>query len=590
MLKKIHIAVLFAVLISTLPIARINSDFAQAGNYSGSSTYVGGIIWDNTTWTAENSPYIITETVQIPGDVTLTIEPGVLVTKPTYGDMFLVKGTIYAHGTVDKKIIFDGGGNSNFFNMDASNSLTVLDLEYCIFKNGNSFWYSTKSAQWASLSLKHSELYNLLTSSNMYYFRSTGHKIYIEYNKFINSAGFLIGTDFDVYAYIQYNLFNGNVGPVLRIKPTCTGRIIIKYNSFINIQGIALELCISIDQDAAKNYWGTTDKAVIDSIIYDGNDDIRIRGFIGYLPILTEPHPETPTLPIVADFTYNPSTLYAYGTVTFNASTSFGLYSAIANYTWDFGDDNVTTTSSPTVKHTYTTPGSYNVTLTVTDEFGFQNSTVISLTVLEDDVPPITVDNYDGEWRNADFTITLTATDFESGVAETYYRINDGTAKAVSVHGQPLIRTEGANNILEYWSIDNAGNEEAPHNILTNIKLDGTPPTANAGQDRTVTVGENVNFEASATDNIGIASYEWNFGDGTIGTGQTATHTYMKPGTFTVTLTVKDLAGNKGIHAITITVKASQEPLQTWAISAIIVIVSLITIIIAKVFWKRRNK
>jgi hypothetical protein len=70
----------------------------------------------------------------------------------------------------------------------------------------------------------------------------------------------------------------------------------------------------------------------------------------------------------------------------------------------------------------------------------------------------------------------LTTTDCESGVAETYYQINSGPVKAVSVDGQPCITTEGANDTLEYWSVDKAGNEELPHNILTGIKLDKTPP------------------------------------------------------------------------------------------------------------------
>jgi hypothetical protein len=296
MLKKTFIGVLFVALVYTFLIAGINLNGIKAANYSGSDTTVGGIIWENTTWTLENSPYIITETVQIPGGVTLTIEPGVYVTKPTAGDMFLLKGTICAHGSIDKKITFDGGGNSNFFNMDACDSLSVLDLDYCIFKNGNSFWYSTKSEQWASLSLKHSELYELSSGSNMYYFRSTGHKIYIEYNKFINSAGFLIGRDSDVYTSIKYNLFKGNRGPVLRLKPVSSGSMNIKYNSFIDMQGIAVELCISIDQDVSENYWGTTNTEIIDTMIYDGNDDIRINGFINYVPILPEPHQETPIM------------------------------------------------------------------------------------------------------------------------------------------------------------------------------------------------------------------------------------------------------------------------------------------------------
>jgi len=91
-------------------------------------------------------------------------------------------------------------------------------------------------------------------------------------------------------------------------------------------------------------------------------------------------------------------------------------------------------------------------------------------------IPPTTLDDYDGLWHTRDFTITLIATDDFSGVAETYYKINDGPTKTVSADGQPLITTEGANNTLEYWSVDNVGNEES-HHTLTEIKLDKTTPT-----------------------------------------------------------------------------------------------------------------
>jgi len=99
------------------------------------------------------------------------------------------------------------------------------------------------------------------------------------------------------------------------------------------------------------------------------------------------------------------------------------------------------------------------------------------ITVIEDSTPPTTVHDYDDLWHTLDFTIQLTATDDLSGVAETYYRINDGPLRRTSIHGQPLITTEGANNTMEYWSIDNAANEELPHKILSGIKLDKTAPT-----------------------------------------------------------------------------------------------------------------
>ena len=97
--------------------------------------------------------------------------------------------------------------------------------------------------------------------------------------------------------------------------------------------------------------------------------------------------------------------------------------------------------------------------------------------VYPDSIPPITQHDYDGAWKNSDFTITLTATDNINRIEEIYYRINDGPIKRVSVDGYPLITNESANNTLEYWSVDWAGNEELPHKILTGIKLDKTLPS-----------------------------------------------------------------------------------------------------------------
>ncbi len=134
-----------------------------------------------------------------------------------------------------------------------------------------------------------------------------------------------------------------------------------------------------------------------------------------------------------------------------------------------------------------------------------------------DNIPPVTVDDYDGLWHNADFTINLMAIDYGSGVSETYYRINSGPVKALSVDGQPLITTEGTNNTLEYWSVDNAGNEE-PHKILTGIKLDKTnplieevkrQPEGDVEPGQPVTISANVTDALSGVGNV-ILSYNIN--------------------------------------------------------------------------------
>jgi hypothetical protein len=59
----------------------------------------------------------------------------------------------------------------------------------------------------------------------------------------------------------------------------------------------------------------------------------------------------------------------------------------------------------------------------------------------------------------------------------TYYKINDGTQKIYNANNKPKLSTEKADNTFEFWSVDEAGNEEDPHNILTDIKIDKTKPT-----------------------------------------------------------------------------------------------------------------
>jgi len=87
---------------------------------------------------------------------------------------------------------------------------------------------------------------------------------------------------------------------------------------------------------------------------------------------------------------------------------------------------------------------------------------------------------------------------------------------------------------------------------------DVTSPGASAGPDQTVDEDATATLSgAGSTDNVGVANYTWAFTDGSPRTlyGSSATYVFATPGVYTVTLTVRDAAGNAAADTLTVTVR-----------------------------------
>ncbi|WP_135305364.1 PKD domain-containing protein [Haloarcula amylovorans] len=85
-------------------------------------------------------------------------------------------------------------------------------------------------------------------------------------------------------------------------------------------------------------------------------------------------------------------------------------------------------------------------------------------------------------------------------------------------------------------------------------------PTADISGPTSAQVGEELTFDATASDDGSIASYEWDFGDGETATGQSVTHTFDATGDYDVELTVTDDEGATATATQTVSVNAAPAP------------------------------
>jgi hypothetical protein len=88
-----------------------------------------------------------------------------------------------------------------------------------------------------------------------------------------------------------------------------------------------------------------------------------------------------------------------------------------------------------------------------------------------DNRAPFTRDNAPADAQATDVTVALTATDTQSGVAATFYSIDNGTpVPGTSVLiAAPLDHTNDGSHVVTYFSVDNAGNAEADKTVTVVI-------------------------------------------------------------------------------------------------------------------------
>jgi PKD repeat protein len=225
-------------------------------------------------------------------------------------------------------------------------------------------------------------------------------------------------------------------------------------------------------------------------------------------------------MPPVASFTATMD----YMVVSVNAGASSDPDRWIETYAWEFGDGGVA--SGVTATHTYTTPGTYTIILTVTDDEGLTGTASKMVEAKEKPalVPPVASFTVSKVYREV--TVDASGSTDADGLIVSYeWNFGD----LMTATGKIVTHTYAADGTytITLKVTDNDGLSDDDAQSVT-VEGPDMPPVP----DFTISVdGLTVSVNAAlSTDDKGIVSYEWNWGDGSpVESGVTASHTYDVP-------------------------------------------------------------
>ncbi len=275
----------------------------------------------------------------------------------------------------------------------------------------------------------------------------------------------------------------------------------------------------------------------------------RSEGFVDPYPkVSRSSYPfDRPT----ADFGVFPEEGNRVEAVSFISTGQSGI--GIANWTWEFGDGGHG--YGPSVEHTYSTLGTYTVTLLVTDHKGMTDQAVHEVEIVN--LPPVSRFSLspDDPLPGGNVTFQDLSHDPDGEIVSWHWDFGDGASSdgPAPVHA---FLNEGI-YLIALTVLDDEGGSDTC-SILVPVGND-LPVADFAWNPLAVTTSTEVTFTSRSTDPDGqVVSWSWDFGDGTTANGPVAVHRYSSLGRFPVTLTVTDEDGGSASQTKTVLVSNSR--------------------------------
>lgn len=238
--------------------------------------------------------------------------------------------------------------------------------------------------------------------------------------------------------------------------------------------------------------------------------------------------------------------------VDFDASGSSDPDGDALSYLWNFGDGTTSTEATPS--HGYALPGTYPVTLTVTDPEGARATDTVTVTVLNR-APTAVITGPSSGTVGTPYTFSASGSSDPEGDALDYRWIFPDGSTAVTREATHAFTASGAVRLLvtdRYGGSDLAALDFTVVNRAPTAQANG-PYSGVAGQPLHLT-----SFGSTDPDGGGL-TYLWDFGDGTTSTAASPWHVFAASGEYAVTLTVTDAQGASGSDVAVATVSGLPE-------------------------------
>ncbi len=232
----------------------------------------------------------------------------------------------------------------------------------------------------------------------------------------------------------------------------------------------------------------------------------------------------------------------------------------IVQWNWKFGDG-TTASNVPFVGHTYSTPGSYQLQLKVRDAQGCVDSTQRTLDVSFGPTPNFTANSLTGCAPKLIQFTDLSASN--QPIAGWFWDFGDGTTSTLR-SPQYSYTANGTYTVsLTVTDINGcAKTETKPQYIqLQNPIADFISDTTGGCPPFPVT------FTHTSNSNSPIASFFWDFGDGTTSSQENPSHTYSYADTFAVRLIIVNGQGCRDTVAYPQAIVAYAKPIANFSLS-----------------------